>query len=71
MIAAYLPAAPGSAASPSRPKVDTLAVILVGSSHLPAAGSERAPVEPDDLRRVLSTAVESIVGQQPTSAAQT
>jgi hypothetical protein len=71
MIAAYLAAEPGLRRIALETEVDTLAVILVGSSHLPTAGSELAPVEPDDLRRVLSTAVGSIIGQQHTSAPQT
>lgn len=71
MIAAYLTAERGLGRIAIETDVDTLAIILVGSSHLLATGSQHAPLEPDDLRRVVSTAVESVSRQQPARAAQT
>jgi hypothetical protein len=58
MIAAYLTAERGLGRIAIETDVDTLAVILVGSSHLLAAGSQSTPLDADDLREVVSTALE-------------
>lgn len=71
MIAAYLTTERGLGRIAIDTDVDTLAVILVGSSHLLAASSQRAPIEPDDLHPVVSTALESVIQKQTARAAQT
>jgi AcrR family transcriptional regulator len=71
MIAAYLTAERGLGRIAIETDVDTLAVILVGSSHLLAAGSQSAPLDPDDLREVVSTALQSIIQKQPARASKT
>lgn len=71
MVATYLTAERGLGRIAIDAPVDTLAVILVGSSHLLAASSQRAPIEPDDLREVVSTALESVIQKQTARATQT
>lgn len=65
MIAAYLTAERGLGRIAIDADVDALAVILVGSSHLLAAGSRPAPIAPDDLREVVDVAVESVTQRGP------
>ena len=71
MISAYLTAERGLGCIAIETDIDALAVILVGSSHLLAAGSRPTPVEPDDLRGVVGLAVGSVIQRQPARAAQT
>jgi AcrR family transcriptional regulator len=71
MIAAYLTAERGLGRIAIETDVDTLAVILVGGSHLLAAGSQSVPLDRDDLREVVSTALESVTQKQPAGAPQT
>jgi AcrR family transcriptional regulator len=70
MVAAYLTAERGLGRIALDPDVDTLAVILVGSTHLLAA-SQASALEPDDLCKVVGTIVESIGQRQPQRTPQT
>lgn len=48
---------------------DALAVVLVGSAHLIAAGSHPAPVALEDLRPLVSTALATVIHErQPRTA---
>jgi len=58
MIAAYLTAERGLGRIPSVADVDSLALLLVGATHLLAAGRDADPLDHDDLRDLLRTAVE-------------
>ena len=69
MIAAYLTAERGLGRIAFETEVDTLAVMLVGSAHLLAAERDDVPLDPDDLRDVLRTAIDSIIQDQPRRAA--
>jgi AcrR family transcriptional regulator len=70
MVAAYLTAERGLGRIALDTDVDTLAVILVGSTHLLAA-SQASALEPDDLCKVVGTIVESIGQRQPQRTPQT
>ena len=65
MIVAYLTAERGLGRIAINADVDTLAITLVGSAHLLAAEREGVPLDPDDLRDVLRTVIDSIVQGQP------
>jgi AcrR family transcriptional regulator len=71
MIAAYLTAERGLGRIALKADVDTLAITLVGSAHLLAAGKDDVPLDPDDLRDILRTAIDSIIEDQPRQAART
>jgi hypothetical protein len=70
MIAAYLTAERGLGWIAFTADVDTLAITLVGSTHLLAAGHDDAPLEPDELSGILRTAVDSNLKDQPRKAAR-
>ena len=70
MIATYLTAERGLGRIPIDTDVETLALILVGSSHLLAAGSRPAPFGPDNLRAVVNRVIEN-VAREPARAART
>jgi AcrR family transcriptional regulator len=67
MIAAYLTAERGLGRIALSTDVDTLAVILVGSAHLLAAGVHPAPLDPDELHQVVISALRPALQQQSTS----
>ena len=69
MIAAYLTAERGLGRIALEADVDTLAIMLVGGTHLLAAGRDGAPLDPDELRDVLGTAIDSTIQDQPRQAA--
>jgi AcrR family transcriptional regulator len=71
MISAYLTAERGLGRIPLEADVDSLAVSLVGGAHLTVAGREGAPSDPGDLRRVMTTVLDSVIQEQPRRAAQT
>lgn len=71
MIAAYLTAERGLGRIALGTDVDTLAVILVGSAYLLAAGSQPALVDTDELRDVVTSAIEMAVQQPRGHARQT
>ncbi|MBV9417143.1 MAG: TetR/AcrR family transcriptional regulator [Solirubrobacterales bacterium] len=71
MTAAYLTAERGLGRVAIDTDVDTLAVMLVGSSHLLAASSQPTPLRPGDLRAVVTNAVEDVVQSQPARAKRT
>ncbi len=58
MIAAYLTAERGLGRIPNEVDVDSLAILLVGATHLLAADRDGDPLGPDDLRDLLRTALE-------------
>ena len=64
MIAAYLTAERGLGRLALEADVDTLAVMLVGSVHLLAAGQDGAPLDPEELCGILSAATGSIIEDQ-------
>lgn len=68
MIAAYLTAERGLGRIALEADVDTLAITLVGSAHLLAAGRDGVPLDPDALRDLINTATDSIT-QAPTRGA--
>lgn len=68
MIAAYLTAERGLGRIAFKTDVDTLAITLVGSAHLLAAGQDGIPLDPDELGDMLRTAIDSIVEVQPREA---
>lgn len=70
MIATYLTAERGLGRIPIDTDVETLALILVGGSHLLAAGSRPAPLGPDNLRAVVNRVIEN-VAREPARAART
>jgi AcrR family transcriptional regulator len=57
IVAGYLTAERGLGRIALDADVDALAVVLVGSAHLLAAGSHPDPISPDDLRPVVRTAL--------------
>jgi AcrR family transcriptional regulator len=61
MIAAYLTAERGLSRIALETDVDSLAIMLVGSTHLLCAGRDGAPLDPDDLRDILRAAIDSTV----------
>jgi len=61
MIAAYLTAERGLGRIALETDVDTLAIILVGGTHLLGAGRDGAPLDPDDLHDVLRAAIDSTI----------
>jgi AcrR family transcriptional regulator len=63
MIAAYLTAERGLGRIAVNTDVDALAIILVGSAHLLAAGSNPDRLEAGDLRGIVSATVGSAVQQ--------
>jgi AcrR family transcriptional regulator len=65
MIAAYLTAERGLGRIAHDADVDTLAVILVGAAHLVAAGPDEDRPDPDELRDVLGTAIDSVLRTRP------
>lgn len=68
MIAAYLTAERGLGRIALEADVDTLAITLVGSAHLLAAGRDGVPLDPDALRDLINTAIDSIT-RAPTRGA--
>jgi len=64
-IGAYLTAERGLGRIAIDTDVDTLAVILVGTTYLLATGSGRVPIEPDDLYEAVSTTIESVTHKPP------
>jgi AcrR family transcriptional regulator len=54
-VASYLTAERGLGRIALDADVDALALVVVGSAHLLAAGSHPAPVAPEDIRQILST----------------
>lgn len=71
MIAAYLTAERGLGRIALEADVDTLAITLVGSAHLLAAGHDGGPLNPDELRVILKAAIASISEEQAGKAART
>jgi AcrR family transcriptional regulator len=65
MIAAYLTAERGLGRIAHDADVDTLAVILVGAAHLVAANPDEDRPDPDELRDVVGTAIDSVVRTAP------
>jgi len=61
MIAAYLTAERGLGRIALEADVDTLAVILVGAAHLVAADQDEDRPDPDELRDVVGTAIDSVL----------
>jgi hypothetical protein len=70
MIAAYLTAERGLGRIALQADVDALAVILVGGAHLRATERDGVPLDPDDLRDLLNTAINSTARIQPRPAAR-
>jgi AcrR family transcriptional regulator len=59
MVAAYLTAERGAGRIALAANVDTLAMLLVGSAYLLAAGHNNGPPDPDDLRALVATVIPS------------
>jgi AcrR family transcriptional regulator len=70
MIAAYLTAERGLGRIALTADVDTVAITLVGSAHLRAAGQDGVPLDPDDLSDILRTAIDRSLKGQPRKAAR-
>lgn len=70
MVAAYLTAERGLGRIGFHADVDTLAITLVGSAHLLAAGQDGVALDPDHLRDVLRTATEGVIEDQPRKPAR-
>ena len=61
MIASYLSAERDLGRIESEADVDTLAAMLIGTGHLLFAGRESAPPEPEAVRRVVTSAIASVL----------
>ena len=70
MIAAYLTAERGLGRIELDTDVDAVAVILVGSAHLMAAGRPAAALDPGDLRLLLTIVIPCVIQQLPVRAVQ-
>lgn len=71
MITAYLTAERGLGRIALTTDVDALAITLVGSAHLLAAGQADVPLAPDDLSDILRTAIDPSIENQPRKAPRT
>lgn len=66
MVAAYLTAERGLGRIALSTDVDTVALLLVGGAHLLAAGHDRSPPNPDELRALIDATLNP-PAQQPSS----